>query len=1132
MKLRRFVGSVIAAVLLGSTLSLPTSVPPATAASGTPIVLPLPGGAVYSIPFVSGGSRVAGAIQSDYSPVVWDFSGTAPTVISPGLPPGATQAFILAINDSYAAGFANYPTPEGRVEPVLWSLTDVTNPSLLGVPTGWTGVSPSVMDGNWLVGTGVDGSGQPHAIAWNLPNTEPIDLGFLSGKATLEVNAVVGTWAVGMIADSTLIDGFFQTPVNPRPVAWNLAASSPSPILLPKLETFEFGSTKGIVSGTGGTFAVGNFERGTFGFEGYEKRAVAWKLDATPSAPVDLGAGKGVDKASGGWVIGNSSTDVVAWDLSQWNGTDSVPASKVLGSLSATGFQVPIVNAVVDDWVVGNIYVQGVGQPVVWDLSKANPVPVELTGPDGDPNVSAFSIAGDFIIGSRSDPPSPENSFRPDSQTIAWKLSELDGGGGGGGEVTSYTVTVTEPTNGSITSAPAGINCGTSGDVCSITVAPGTEVTLTATADSGKVFNSWGGSCSGSLTTCTLTVSANRTVTASFDSTRTLTINSPTNARITSTTVPPGANAQLNCGNGFTICSASVVDGSVVQLRINVNQFYALDEWTGCDSVTDGVCSVTIDEDVTIGASLKTLGRLWVVPSGGGPITSTDGKIDCRLSGSGSCFFDYAPGTQVTLTTPSRDDLGFLGWTGATCSEGRTGLSCTVTISALTTTTMRTTWEQLQAVTVTPNLLGTVTSTDGRFNCGVDQTVCKVFYRPSPSVTFSAIPKPGHLFTGWKEAGGCLRAKMSPTCTVNKWTLYSAEATFAEALQFTVTRRSGGTITSSDGKIKCGTVSTLCSALVPKGGTIDLVATPDVGNELAMWLSPGCQSVGRCTFPIESDMTFEGMEFRKPATLTLQTPANGRVSQWNVQNGLGITPLNCGLGQTECAATYMVTALQGQQVFLEAKAAPGWHFSEWVGCDSLQNSCVLNVVKNTTVTAKFVQATKLTVPQDTGGTITSTDRRIKCAPGFGNCVAIYQGAPRVSLQVVPLPDARLIVVGWKGCSINSWAGWAGDNWTATSSGCSLIPGANSIASPLMSTLPDATSKILSKASIPSATRLFFQNVAEEIQFGRGCTLNLATFVRELTLLHNRGNISVADGVVLVAGAKALCPSVGVARAGR
>jgi hypothetical protein len=65
---------------------------------------------------------------------------------------------------------------------------------------------------------------------------------------------------------------------------------------------------------------------------------------------------------------------------------------------------------------------------------------------------------------------------------------------------------------GSITSVPAGITCGST---CTGDFATGTEVSLSATADSGASFTEWGGNCSGSAG-CILTMVASQTVTATF----------------------------------------------------------------------------------------------------------------------------------------------------------------------------------------------------------------------------------------------------------------------------------------------------------------------------------------------------------------------------------------------------------------------------------------------------------------------------------------------------------------------------------------------------------------------------------------------------------------------------------------
>jgi hypothetical protein len=80
---------------------------------------------------------------------------------------------------------------------------------------------------------------------------------------------------------------------------------------------------------------------------------------------------------------------------------------------------------------------------------------------------------------------------------------------------TQYTLTVSKSGTGSgtVTSSPAGINCG---DDCSETYSKVQKVKLTAKADTSSTFAGWsGGGCSGTKT-CTVTVGAPVTVTAGF----------------------------------------------------------------------------------------------------------------------------------------------------------------------------------------------------------------------------------------------------------------------------------------------------------------------------------------------------------------------------------------------------------------------------------------------------------------------------------------------------------------------------------------------------------------------------------------------------------------------------------------
>ena len=84
-------------------------------------------------------------------------------------------------------------------------------------------------------------------------------------------------------------------------------------------------------------------------------------------------------------------------------------------------------------------------------------------------------------------------------------------------DTTSTFVTVTINKNGNGTgtvTGGSGINCGT---VCSVSVAAGTAITLTATAYKDSQFTGWsGGNCSGTGT-CSITPSTNMTITATFN---------------------------------------------------------------------------------------------------------------------------------------------------------------------------------------------------------------------------------------------------------------------------------------------------------------------------------------------------------------------------------------------------------------------------------------------------------------------------------------------------------------------------------------------------------------------------------------------------------------------------------------
>ncbi|MCX7110794.1 MAG: hypothetical protein NTX45_11830 [Proteobacteria bacterium] len=81
----------------------------------------------------------------------------------------------------------------------------------------------------------------------------------------------------------------------------------------------------------------------------------------------------------------------------------------------------------------------------------------------------------------------------------------------------SFALNIVNMGDGLISSTPTGINCGTLGGLaCQFNFTVNTSVTLVAKSSVNSVFTGWGGACSGTISSCTFTLNADKTVTANF----------------------------------------------------------------------------------------------------------------------------------------------------------------------------------------------------------------------------------------------------------------------------------------------------------------------------------------------------------------------------------------------------------------------------------------------------------------------------------------------------------------------------------------------------------------------------------------------------------------------------------------
>jgi hypothetical protein len=193
----------------------------------------------------------------------------------------------------------------------------------------------------------------------------------------------------------------------------------------------------------------------------------------------------------------------------------------------------------------------------------------------------------------QSEPIAPQLAKAKPNRTLT-----VTGGGTGFGAVTA-------PEYGESGTFHCAIGAGTSDPMeCSRVFPFKTIVVLTATADPGSAFAGWSGACTGTSTTCRVTMTQSRSVRASFSGSgvQSYTLNvsgsGTGNGTVRSQTgLTPAINCTITAGTaGATGCSASYTQGTAVTLTATAATNHTFTGWSGNCTGT-GTCAITMSSN-------------------------------------------------------------------------------------------------------------------------------------------------------------------------------------------------------------------------------------------------------------------------------------------------------------------------------------------------------------------------------------------------------------------------------------------------------------------------------------------------------------------------------------------------------
>ncbi len=462
------------------------------------------------------------------------------------------------------------------------------------------------------------------------------------------------------------------------------------------------------------------------------------------------------------------------------------------------------------------------------------------------------------------------------------------------------TVVVAGTGAGTVTSSPAGINCG---PTCSANFNSGTSVTLTAAPGPAAIFAGWsGGGCSGTGA-CTVAMTASTTTTATFTAVPTYPLTVSLSG--TSTGTVTSSPARISCGS---TCSAHFASGTPVTLTPAAGPTAIFAGWSGGGCSGTGACTVTIAASTSVSATFDiapasgtltyqqgvngyngakdvTINSAYGNPAADNPSGVEKYSLGNAITGSnykGTVLLKFGDisipgGSQVTQATLSVKFTNYslpFTVTGQYLNVPWTPFSGTTATSASwlysnPNTTPKTLWAVPGALGNGTDVVADKSFTFSGFTAAGDQVVTAQLdpamvqqWLTTPSTNSGvvlSIPSPRAGSTpGYSSLATVIANR--PVLTITYAAPPSYDLTVVPAGTGT------GTVTSTPAGISCGST---CTASLASGTAVTLTASPDSGSAFAGWSGGGCSGTGTCAVTMSASTSVTATFSRMKTNVTV-----------------------------------------------------------------------------------------------------------------------------------------------------------------------------------------------------------------------------------------------------------------------